>query len=432
MTTRATRREFLAFAAASAAAAWIPACSGLPARRKLTLKDKLNIGVVGVGGRGHDNLMGVASENIVAICDVDEQPLAKAAKEFPGAKKYIDFREMLLLNNLDAVVIGTPDHTHAAASAAALRRGLDVYCEKPLAHNIYEVRTLTELAQKHQAVTQMGIQIHDHENFRRVVELVQSKAIGEIRECHVFVNGTNWSNGKLSEKRIIPPKDLHYDLWLGPAADEAYDPSFHPAGWRRWWKFGNGTLGDMACHYMDLAFWALELKYPLSAEATGPEVDPATTPDRLKVIYQFPERGNWPGLSLTWYDGHMRPEILKKYNIEKWINGVLFVGDKGFIIANYDEHAIGPVESYKSFARPTPWIPKSIGHHREWIEACKTRSATTCNFNYAGPLTETVLLGTVAFRTGKRVEWDGPAMAAKNNSAANAMLREKLRSGWTL
>ncbi|MBI3819404.1 MAG: Gfo/Idh/MocA family oxidoreductase [Planctomycetes bacterium] len=430
MTHRASRREFLGYAAAAAAATWIPACQTNPRRRILTLNDKLNIGVIGVGGRGNDNLHGVAGENIVAICDVDENNLAGAAKEFPNAKRFVDFRELVLLQSLDAIVVSTPDHTHAPAAAAGLRRGLDVYCEKPLAHNVHEVRTLTELARKYGAVTQMGTQIHDHANFRRVVELIQSKAIGDVKECHVFVNGTNWSKGERAKERVPPPNHLHYDLWLGPAEEQSYDPSFHPAGWRRWWAFGNGTLGDMACHYMDLAFWALQLKYPKTIEAEGPAPDPETAPDRLKISYTFPERENLPPVNFTWYDGHHRPEILKTLNLEKWINGVLFIGERGNVIANYDNHELIP--GAKAIERPKPWIPDSVGHHREWIEACKNRGTTSCNFNYSGPLTETVLLGAVAFRTGTRLEWDAESFKIKNSEAANGMLRQNYRSGWTL
>lgn len=432
MTIRVTRRDFFTVAAAGAAAAWIPSCAHAPRRGPRPLDEKLRIGVVGVGGRGGDNLQEVASENIVAICDVDENNLNKAAEKFPRAKKYIDFRELLAIETLDALVVSTPDHTHAVATAAGLRRGLDVYCEKPLAHNVYEVRAVTDLARKFGAVTQMGTQIHDHANFRRVVELVRSGSIGNIKECHVFVNGTNWSNGKLSKEPVAPPKHLHYDLWLGPAAERPFDPSFHPGGWRRWWAFGNGTLGDMACHYMDLAFWALELKYPNTISADGPAVDPRTTPDGLKISYQFPNGGAPSAFPLTWYDGKRRPEILKSLNLEKWVNGVLFIGDSGYVIANYDIHEIGPADKFTNFTRPKPWIAESIGHHREWIEACKRRTETTCNFNYSGALTETVLLGTVAYRTGKTLQFDAQALRITNSSEADALLREHYRSGWSL
>ncbi|MFN0206581.1 MAG: Gfo/Idh/MocA family protein [Planctomycetota bacterium] len=429
----ASRREFLGYAATAAAASFLfPSCRADRRRRILTSSDKLNIGLVGVGNRGHDNLRGVASENIIAICDVDDEYLQKAAKEIPGAKKYHDFRDLVRHPGLDAVVVSTADHTHAVAAAAALRANLDVYCEKPLAHNIYEARMLTELARKHGAVTQMGIQIHDHANFRRVVELIQTNAIGIVKDCHVFVNGTNWSGDQRSKTKQDVPKKLNYDLWLGPAAHVPYDANYHPAGWRRYWNFGNGTMGDMACHYMDLAFWALELKYPISAEAKGSEVNDIATPDRLMVNYQFPARGRWPAIPLTWYDAKQRPAILERLGLEKWTNGVLFIGEKGWLIANYDIHELGPKEQFANFERPKPFIPDSIGHHKEWIEACKSRGETSCNFNYSGPLTETVLLGVASYRLGKRIEWDAENLRAKNLAGADKFIRESYRSGWSL
>lgn len=426
-----SRRGLLASALAGSAAYALPSCTTTYPRRVRRADDKLNLGIIGVGGRGSENMSDVSSENIVALCDVDEKELRKAAGKHPRAKTFFDYRDLLTLRDLDAVVISTADHTHALIAAAALRRDLDVYCEKPLTHTVGEARYLTNLARQKGAVTQMGIQIHDHANFRRVVELVQSRAIGNIKEVHVFVNGSNWSQGKLSAAPNPIPGHFHYDLWLGGARAIPYDPGYHPAGWRRWWEFGNGTMGDMACHYLDLAFWALELDHAVSVKASGPPLDLLTTPDRLKVEFQFPARGDRPEVPLTWYDGRMIPEILSSLGLSKWTNGVLFIGDRGWIIANYDIHTIGPAAEATKIKIPDPWLPDSVGHHREWIEACKSRGSTSCGFEYAGPLTEAVLLGIVSYRSGVGFKWDAAQLVA-DHPKANELVHKHYRAGWSL
>jgi predicted dehydrogenase len=436
MQRKTTRRRFLRSAAAGAAGVYLlppflgTSCVGTaaaPARRALTPADKLRIGVIGVGNRGWDNLQSVAGEEIVAICDVDEGYLAKAKQQFPAAADYWDYRLMIGNEKLDAVVISTADHTHAEAAARALRNNLDVYCEKPLSRDVREARIVTELAREHGAVTQMGIQIHDHDNYRRVVEFVRSGALGAVREVHSFVNGRAWSPFSQSavgkpEGPAEIPKNLHYQLWLGPVPKLAYNKNYHPGGWRSYWAFGNGTLGDMACHHMDLPFWALDLRTPLTIEAEGPPPDSAGAPPGLRVRYQFSERGNLPPVSLTWHDGNMRPEILAKWGWEKWNDGTLFVGEKGCLIANYDVHETKAKDPSAKLEAPPQSIPASPGHHKEWIDACKSRGATSCGFDYSGPLTEAVLLGSVAYRSGKKLEWNAERCEITNLAGADSWL----------
>jgi len=394
----------------------------------------LKVGVVGVGGRGRSNLNGVAGQDIVALCDVDARALQEASEDFPGAATYADFRDLIRAGGLDAVVISTPDHTHAPAAAMALRAGHDVYCEKPLAHTVHEVRVLTDLARESGAVTQMGTQIHALPNYRRVVELVQSGAIGPIEEAHVFVNGTNWSGGELPSSGVPAPDDLDWDLWLGPAPYRDYAPKiYHPAHWRRWWDFGGGTMADMGCHFMDLAFWALELKQPLTVRAEPGPIHPHSTPAGMTVHYRFPERGDQPAVDLTWYDGRNRPPILADLGLEAWRNGALFIGRDGWLIADYSKRELGPADKFNGFKEPAPWIPDSIGHYNEWLRACRTREAASCSFDYSGPLTETVLLGLVSYRVGgKELAWDAEELRVEDLQEANDLLRSEYRAGWSL
>lgn len=429
-----SRRHFLQGSTVLGAGLWLVAggCTlprSLPVRRRVG--DKLNLGIIGVGGRGAANLQGVVGENIVALCDVDRSRLDQAAGDHPDARTFADFRELLQLSDLDAVVISTPDHTHAPAAAMALHRRLDVYCEKPLAHDLYETRLLTRLAGRYGAVTQMGTQIHSWDNYRRTVERLRVGQIGAVSEVHVFVNGKAWAGDGVPADRPPVPDSLNWDLWLGPVADRPYHPSYHPAGWRRYWAFGGGTMADMACHYMDLAFWALDLKHSIRIAADGPAVDLETTPAGLRVVYEFPARGSLPAVELTWYDGDRRPPLLTELGLADWQNGVLFIGEDGHLIADYDKLVLGPGD-LAALPAPPQFIPKSIGHYQEWIEACKTRGRTTCGFDYSGPLTEAVLLGNVAYRCGRRLDWDAREMRVVNGAFANGLLRSDAREGWRL
>jgi predicted dehydrogenase len=391
----------------------------------------LNIGIIGTSGRALGNIEGVQGENIVAVCDIDDRLLGEASEKFPKAEKFSDFRKLIEMKGLDAVVVSTADHTHAPASALALRMGKHVYCEKPLTHSVFEARTVARLAKEAKVATQMGTQIHATDNYRRVVELVRSGAVGPIQEVHVWC-GKSWSGGERPKDTPPVPDYLKWDLWLGPAPERPYHPTYLPANWRRWWDFGNGTLGDMACHVMDLPFWALDLRYPSTVESHGPKVHPETTPDWLAVKYEFPAQGERPALVLTWHDGDKRPEILTEHNLPKWGMGVLFVGEKGMLQADYDRRLLFPKDKYKDFKAPEPTIPSSIGHHAEWIAACKDGRPTTCNFDYSGALTESVLLGNVAYRVGQKIEWDAANLKVTNCSDAENYLRRDYRKGWSL
>jgi predicted dehydrogenase len=428
-----TRRHFLKQTASATAA--LTLASYRTCARQLSPTDKLNVGVIGVAGRGGDDLHEVAQTggaNIVALCDIDDKNLAAAAQRFTGAKTYNDFRKLIDQRDLDAIVVGIPDHTHAVAAAAALKSGRHVYCEKPLTHTVTEARVITELARKHKRVTQIGTQIHAGNNYRRVVELVQSGAIGPVREVHVWVSA---SYGGLPQPPETPPvpTNVHYDLWLGPMPYRPYSPDYVPFKWRNWWAFGGGSLADFGCHYMDLPFWALGLRYPLSVEPVdGPPVDAESTPPWAIVRYEHLARGEKPPVTLTWYHGGKYPSLITPEQHQRWGSGVLFIGAKGQLLADYGRHKLLPETDFAGFVPPQPFIPNSIGHHREWIEACKTGGQTTCTFDYSGPLTEAALLGNVAYRVGRKLEWDAKNLRATNCPEAEQFLQHHYRKGWKL
>jgi len=424
-----TRRQFLQQTLAAGAGVAMAVKSG--AAQQPPIGDKLNLGIVGVAGRGGDNLNGVAEQNIVALCDIDENNLAAAKQRFPMAETYIDFRKMMERKDLHGVVVSTPDHCHAPAAALALEAGMHVYCEKPLAHTVYEARRLAELAKKHKRVTQMGTQIHAESNYRRVVEVIQSKAIGEVREVHVWADRV-WAGGTIPTDTPPVPPNIHWNEWIGPAKMRPYSPVYLPATWRGYWEFGNGTLGDMACHHMDLPYWALNLRYPTHVSAEGPEVNKETTPAWLAVHYDYPERPGLPAVKLTWYNGGKRPPHFAEGKLPRWGDGTLFVGEKGMLLADYGRYVLLPETDFAEYKPPAPSIPESIGHHKEWIEACKTGGPTTCNFDYSGALSEAVLLGCVAYRTGEAFDWDPKALKCKGSPAATALLRPHYREGYKI
>jgi hypothetical protein len=331
-------------------------------------------------------------------------------------------------DKIDAVVVATADHTHAPTSIRAIRKGLHCYCEKPLTHTVHEARLVAEAAKEHGVATQLGTQIHAGENYRRVVEIIQAGTLGDVTDVHVWV-GKGWGGGERPEGGEDPPATLSWDLWLGPAPERPYVAGrYHPAQWRRWWDFGQGTLGDMACHFMDLPFWALKLRHPTHCEAEGPDVHPETCPNGLIVRYQYPERDGLVPAKLTWYDGNMVPKQVEGERVPN--SGVMFVGTGGMMFADYGSYRLFPQEKFKGFEPPKPTIARSIGHHAEWIKACKDGSPTTCNFDYSGALTEAVLLGNVAYRAGQALEWDAKSLKATNCPAADKYLRKEYRSGW--
>jgi predicted dehydrogenase len=425
-----SRRRFLR--SLSAAGVSLPFAARCWSVHGTSPNEKLNIGIIGVANQGHYDLTNVAHENIVALCDVDDKYLAAAAQKFPEAKTYSDFRRMLDQTGIDAVVIAIPDHCHAVAAVGALQSGRHVYCEKPLARTISEARIVTQTAREQKRVTQIGTQIHAGTNYRRVVELIQSGAVGLVKEVHVWVNAVY---GGMERPRETPPvpANLHYDLWLGPVEPRPYSPEYVPFKWRNWWAFGGGSLADFGCHFMDLPYWALGLKYPLSAEPVdGPPVHPESTPPWLIVRYEYPARGEKPPVRLTWYHGGKQPALLPAELAGKWKSGVLFVGEKGMLLSDYDRHQLLPEKDFAGFVPPTPFLKDSIGHHREWIRACKTGDSTTCHFGYSGPLTEAALLGNVAYRCGRKIEWDAEHLRAINYPEAERYIQHQYREGWRI
>jgi predicted dehydrogenase len=430
MDTRLTRRTFLGASAALLASTAIASPN-----------DRLNIAVIGVGGRGRKNLEAVGTQNIVALCDVDSSCaiLGQAAALYPKARVFSDFRKMLQeVKEIEAVVISTPDHVHAPAAVMAMKLGKHVYCEKPLSHSIHEARVMAEVAAKQKVATQMGNQGHASDGRRMIVELIRSGAIGPITEVHAWVQNPIWPQGLARPEGSSPvPQHLNWDLWLGPAPDRPYkDKVYHPFNWRGWWDFGNGALGDMGCHVIDSAYWGLRLGSPSTIEMEGDVRFPETGPKKSIVRFTFPARESLPPVSLTWYDGgHLPPaEVSDGVELPRG-RGAIFVGRKGkLIVLNDDrgEFKLLPEKDFAGFVPPAPSIAKSPGHHEEWIRACKGDGIAGSNFSYGVGLTEICLLGGIAWRSGRKLEWDGAAMKAPNCPEACAFLQREYRKGWTL
>ncbi len=430
MKTNMNRRSFL-----NTTAAGIAAFNFIPNAISAPPSGKLNLGFVGPMGRGRANLNGLKKEvNVMALCDVDGRNMKKVKQEFKKVDEYVDFRKMLERKDLDAVVVSTPDHTHAVAAAAALKSGRHVYCEKPLTHTVSEARALTDLAAKTGLKTQMGNQIHSHplSNYRRVVELVQSGAIGKVSEVHVWSAAT-YGPMKLDPNPGKPPAEVNYDLWLGPVTYTPYRPEYLPFKWRNFWHFGGGTQADFWCHYADLPHWALNLKYPSTIEAEGTDPHPMFTTLDMKVKYLYPARGEDPEVNFIWYQGKYRPtDQLTADQLKQFRSGVLFVGTKGKILADYTRRVLLPEDQYADFKEPDPWIKDSIGHHAEWIHAIKNGGFSGTDFSYAGPLTEAGLLGLVAHRTGKKIFWDPVKLKAIGAPEADEFIQHHYRDGWSL
>ncbi|HEY8503238.1 MAG TPA: Gfo/Idh/MocA family oxidoreductase [Gemmataceae bacterium] len=441
MTRRVDRRRFLQASAAAGAATWL-AGGTLLGQQTRSPNERLNIGIIGAGGRGEGNIAGVRGENIVALCDVDENRAGKQFEAFPKATKYHDFRRMLEKEKLDAVVISTPDHTHAVAAVMAMSLGKHVYCEKPLTWSVEEARVLRKVAQKMKVATQMGNQGTAAQGLRTAVEVVRAGIIGPVREVHVWTNRPIWDQGMQEAPPPEPvPAHLKWDLWLGPAAERPYSPKYLPFAWRGWWDFGTGALGDMACHTANMAFMALKLGAPkrVSAESGGgSELSP---PKWSTITYTFPERGEgFPEVKLIWYDGtrdgkrNLPPAELLP-GVKMPTSGSLLIGEKGSLFSPDDYGAVFhplPKEKFEGVKMPEPTLPRSPGHHQEWILACKGGPPAMSNFDYAGPLTEFVLLGNVAVRAGKPIEWDAESLKVTNVPEADKFIRREYRKGFEL
>ena len=437
-----SRRRFIKQSAiTSAGVFWIAKTSWA----KISPNEKLNVGVIGTGNRALANMNEMegesrhndASENIVALCDVDKTFLGTAKAKFPNAKTYQDFRRMIDQKDIDAILVATPDHTHAVATMAAIKSGRHVYCEKPLTHTVSEARAIREAAKKHKVVTQMGTQVHSWDNYRRVVEALQSGVIGPVREVHVYIDVVYTAGGRPTDNPPVP-STLDWDLWLGPVEYRPYNPVYVPYNWRNWWAFGGGTLSDFGCHYIDLAYWALGIRVPSSVETEGPPVMEEGTCPWLIARYDFPAHGDQPPLKLTWYHGKkdgqpVRPPLENEGKVPKGLpSGLIFVGDKGIMHADYSKYTLFPEEKFKDYVRPPQTIPAPIGQHAEWIRAIKMGGTPLCNFEYGGQLSEAVLLGNAAYRSGQKIVWDAKNLKAVGNPAADQFIQHHYRKGWSL
>jgi len=467
---RLSRRDLLGRAAAATAAFTIVPRHVLGASGQTAPSDKLNVAVIGTGGQGKHNINALlqhADVQVMAICDVTEEadysgfyyggtagrgPVKKlidehyakqtATANYKPCAVYVDFREMLDKEKaIDAVLIATPDHTHAVAALAAIGRAKHVYCEKPLAHSIYEARKVTEAARAAGVATQMGNHGHSSETIRLTCEWIWDGAIGDVREVHAWSHtGLDWAGYRVARptENMPIPAGMDWDLWLGPAPKRPYHIAYAPYSWRGWWDFGTGAIGDMACHNMDPAFWALKLGHPYSVEASATNINPESTPFGSIVHYQFDARGNMPPVKLTWYSGGLMPPRPEELELGRQLagggNGILFVGDKGKIMAEGwgGSPRIIPENKMKEYKLPAKTLPRSKGHHRDWIDACKGGQQPHGDFDYSGPMTEVILLGNVALRTGEKLAWNGEKMKAANCPDADQYIKPEFHNGWKI
>lgn len=437
-----SRRNFLMGTAVTAGA--LAAGSGAAAdeARRISPNDKLNIAGIGVGGQGGRDLDNIGTENIVALCDVDDAHAANTYNRYPDAKRYRDFRVMLEeQKDIDAVVIGTPDHLHAVVAMTAIQLGKHVYCEKPLTHSIHEARVLAQAAREAKVATQMGNQGQASDESRLLCEYIWDGAIGNVREIHGWCN----RNPSISPRGMgrpegssPAPSTLDWDLWLGPAPYRPYvEGAYLPFVWRGWWDFGTGVLGDIGCHNFAAIFKALNLGHPTSVEATStaaqspPEINAESAPIASIVHYEFPAAGERPAVTLTWWDGGLMPRRPEELEPERKFgggDGMLYIGDKGKML----NHRLIPESRMEEYGMPPQKLERSPGHCQEWVNACKGGEPAGSNFDVAGPLTEAVLLGNIAIRTGQKLLWDGPNMTVTNVPEANQYVNPPYREGWKL
>ncbi|MBN1804015.1 MAG: Gfo/Idh/MocA family oxidoreductase [Sedimentisphaerales bacterium] len=440
-----SRRDFIRATTAATAFTIVPR-SVLGGWGNIAPSDKLNIACIGVGGRGGANLNGVRNENIVAMCDVDTEQAAKSFQNYPKAKRFKDFRKMLdeIDNQIDAVVVSTPDHTHAVACMDAIRRGKHLYCEKPLAHSIYEIRQLMKAAREHKVITQLGNQGHSFDHIRLFCEWIWDGAIGNVHTIYAAC-GSNYSQIKQIDKRNEQHeiKDgLDWDLWLGPARYRPYNPMYLPGIWRGWMPFGSGVIGDWICHVVDPVFWALNLGAPDTIQVEAKDYDPKkyadTFPAGSVVTFNFPANDKRGPVKLVWQDGIEkipRPEELEEGR-KVPDTGAIVIGDKGKIM--YGSHGadhvrIIPESKMRAYKRPEQKIPRVGGHHQDWLEAVKNNRQAGSSFDYGGPLTELARLGIIAIQMpGRELKWDSENMRFTNCDEANQYVNPPSREGWTL
>lgn len=402
--------------------------------------EKLNIAGVGIGGQGGGDLNEMKSENIAVLCDVDWTKAAHTFKAFPKAERFKDYRVMLeKRKDIEAVMVATPDHMHAPVTLAALRAGKHVYVEKPMAHSIEEARVMAKVAKETGLVTQMGNNGHAGEGLRQTREWIQAGAIGGVREVHGWSDrpGKWWPQPVERPANPMPiPADLNWDLWLGGAPRRPYHRAYHPHDWRAWFDFGTGALGDMAVHNLDPAFYALDLDAPVAAEAQCVGLGAESYPAWQIITFEFVRPSPHPALKMFWYDGGKLPKQPADLadEIDLSDNGILFIGDKGTMLCGGWSGApkLFPASRRKEFQLPPKTIARSIGHRAEWIQACKDNRPedAKAGFAYSGPFTEALLVGNLAVRLRKRVEWDSANLRAPNAPEAETLIRKKYRDGF--
>ena len=443
-----TRRNFLRTTTTAAAASvmivprYVIAASG-----ETPPSEKLNIAGIGVGGQGAGDIGAVAGgNNMVALCDVDSRHAGGTFQKFPDAKQFNDFRKMFdaMEKQIDAVVVATPDHFHAVAAMAAIKRNKHVYCEKPLAHSVYEVRELMKAAKEQKVVTQLGNQGHSSEDIRKFCEWIWDGAIGQVHTIHAGCGAVNSGLGRLNDvKQGMPvPPTLDWDQWLGPAQERPYHRAYLPGSWRGWVPFGNGTVGDWTCHVVDPVFWALELGSPTSVKAEVKDYDPKTQGDAFPrgeiITYKFPAKNKRGPITMYWYSGTEKiPKPADQEGDEKPVDtGAYVLGDKGTI--RYGSHGAGgvrliPQKRMDEYKQPAKTIPRARGHHQDWLEAIRKGTKAGSDFSYGGPLTELAMLGVIAIKfPGTLLEWDTQNMRFTNNSEANQYINPPYRTGWKL
>ena len=442
-----SRRRFLRTAGGAAALISIVPRQLLAASGQNPPSERLRIAGIGVGGMGAGDLGAVAPGNqLVALCDVDARRAGETFKRYPEARQFQDFRRMFdaMEKEIDAVVVATPDHTHAVAAMAAIRRGKHVYCEKPLAHSVHEVRALMQAAREHRVVTQLGNQGHSFDSIRTFCEWIWDGAIGEVHTVHAGCTAVNSGIDalpRLSEQHAVP-EGVDWDLWLGPAQDRPYHPTYMPGRWRGWVPFGNGTVGDWTCHVVDPVFWALDLGLPQTIIAEVPDYDPKTQGDAYpkgdKITFTFPAKGQRGPVTLHWYSGTIhipRPAELEAEDRDVG-TGAVVMGSKGSIV--YGSHGAGgvrliPLSKMEAYQRPAQTLPRGVNHHRDWLEAIRHGRKAGSDFDYGGPLTEIAMLGVIAIKfPGQRLQWDAEQMRFTNFDEANRHVNPPYRAGWLL
>jgi predicted dehydrogenase len=431
MPLKQSRRQFVR---TTAAGLLVP--FAFPTQRRAMAADKVNIACIGVGGKGESDLAETSvGHNIVALCDVDADRLAAAAKRHPGAKTYADWRKLLEQPGIDAVTISTPDHMHAPITMTALKMKKHVFTQKPLTHSVYESRRLTEVAAQQGVVTQLGTQHHATARLKIAVQTIRDGVIGKVSDVHCWTDrpGGYWKQGLSRPTKSEPiPSNLNWDLWLGVAPDRPYAGVYHPFHWRGWWDFGTGALGDMGCHIIDPIFDALELGTPKTIKAKGEPLLPESGPTSCVVEYEFPgTKHTTDNLKLTWYEAGKQPsrDLIKAPSDWKGTdNGIVFIGAKGNLFVGFPEMPeLFPVADFEKHKWPDL---QDHNHYQEWTNAIANGGKTSCPFSFSGPLTEAVLLGNVAFRTGKTIEWDSKNLKAKGTPEADPFIRRTYRKGW--